>query len=65
MLVQARAFENGLVCMGMNGGANLQGTKGEHIIFAPAYNITREEIEKIAELFVKSVEDVLKRYLIQ
>ncbi|KAF9479594.1 hypothetical protein BDN70DRAFT_906231 [Pholiota conissans] len=62
MLVQARAMENGLVCMGMNGGANLQGTKGEHIIFAPAYNITKEEIEKVASLFIQSVEEVLKTH---
>ncbi|KJA28189.1 hypothetical protein HYPSUDRAFT_34571 [Hypholoma sublateritium FD-334 SS-4] len=60
MLVQARALKNGLVCMGMNGGANIEGTRGEHIIFAPAYNITREEIEKIATLFITSVDEILK-----
>lgn len=65
MLVQARAMENGLVCMGMNGGANLQGTKGEHIIFAPAYNVTKEEIEKIAGLFIRSVEEILREYNVQ
>ncbi|KAF8967730.1 hypothetical protein BDZ97DRAFT_1903295 [Flammula alnicola] len=60
MLVQARALENGLICMGMNGGANLEGTKGEHIIFAPAYNVTKEEVEKIAAIFIQSVEEILK-----
>lgn len=65
MLVQARALDNGLIVMGMTGGANLQGTKGDHIIFAPAYNITTEEVEKIADIFSQSVEEVLKEYDVQ
>ena len=60
MLVQARALENGLIVMGMVGGANLQGTKGDHIILAPAYNVTKEEIEKIVGIFVKSTEEILR-----
>ena len=59
MLVQARALKNGLIVMGMVGGANLEGTKGDHIILAPAYNVTKEEIEKIVDIFVKSVEEIL------
>jgi len=65
MLVQAKALENGLIVMGMVGGANLEGTKGDHIIFAPAYNITKEEIEKIAGVFVRSVDEILKEYNVQ
>ncbi len=60
MLVQARALKNGLVLMGMTGGANLEGTKGEHIIFAPAYNITKEQVEAIVNIFVQSVEEIIK-----
>ncbi|RDB23949.1 hypothetical protein Hypma_009168 [Hypsizygus marmoreus] len=62
MLVQARALNNGLLVMGMTGGSNLEGTKGDHIILAPAYNVTKEEIEKIATLFVQSVEEILLQY---
>ena len=58
--VQARALELGLVIMGMTGGSNLEGTKGNHIILAPAYIITKEQVEKIAAVFVQSVEEVLK-----
>ncbi|KAH9479472.1 Aminotransferase [Psilocybe cubensis] len=65
MLVQAKSLQNGLIVMGMVGGANLEGTKGEHIIFAPAYNITKEEVEKIASIFIRSVEDVLKEHIPQ
>ena len=60
MLVQERCLENGLVIMGLTGGSNLEGTKGSHAILAPAYNVTKEEVEKIVDIFVKSVETVLK-----
>ena len=65
MLVQARALENGLIVMGMVGGANLEGTKGDHIILAPAYNVTKEEIEKIVDIFVNSVEEILREFGVQ
>ena len=65
MLVQARALQNGLIVMGMVGGANLEGTKGDHIIFAPAYNVTKEEIEKIVDVFVFSVEEILSESGVQ
>ena len=60
MLVQARCLENGLIVMGMPPGANLKDTEGGHIIFAPAYNITHKEVERVVELFVVSVEEVLR-----
>ncbi|KAF8449163.1 hypothetical protein L210DRAFT_3609574 [Boletus edulis BED1] len=64
MLVQARCLENGLIAMGMNGGAKLDGSKGDHLMFGPAYNATTEEIEKIVEIFVKSVEEILRESLV-
>ncbi|KIL69369.1 hypothetical protein M378DRAFT_184532 [Amanita muscaria Koide BX008] len=57
MLVQAQALKNSLIVMGMTGGANVEGTRGEHMMFAPAYNIKQEEIETIVEVFVTSVEE--------
>jgi E3 ubiquitin-protein ligase TRIP12 len=60
MLVQARALEKGLITMGFVGGANLEGTKGDHILLAPPYNVTKDEIEKIVDLLVESVEEVLR-----
>jgi len=59
MLVQARAMKNGLIIMGMTGGADLQGNKGDHIILSPAYNVTKEEVETIAMIFVRSVNEIL------
>ena len=60
MLVQARCMENGLIVMGMPAGANLKDTEGGHIIFGPAYNITFKEVEKVVEVFVLSVEEVVR-----
>jgi adenosylmethionine-8-amino-7-oxononanoate aminotransferase len=59
MLVQYRAFDNGMSVMGMTGGSNLEGTKGDHIILAPPFNVTTEQIEKIAAVFIQSVEEIL------
>ncbi|KAJ7127194.1 pyridoxal phosphate-dependent transferase [Mycena epipterygia] len=59
MLVQAHALEIGVVIMGMTGGANLQGTKGDVILLAPAYNVTSQEVVKIVEMFGDSVDAVL------
>lgn len=59
MLVQARCLEKGLVIMGFYGGASLDGSKGEHCILSPAYNVTDEEVVKIVDLFVQAVVEVL------
>jgi E3 ubiquitin-protein ligase TRIP12 len=80
MLVQAQCMENGLVVMGaymrhlaklsLNaragffGGANLEGTKGEHFLLAPPYNVTSAEVEAIVDRFVTSVEEVLREHIV-
>ena len=58
MLVQARELANSLIVMGKAGCADLQleGNKGGHIILARVYNVTKEEIEKIVNIFVNNVE---------
>ncbi|KAF5336717.1 hypothetical protein D9758_015080 [Tetrapyrgos nigripes] len=60
MEVQARALEKSLIIMGMTGGSNLAGDRGDHLMLCPAYNITKEEVEKIVDIFVASVEEVLQ-----
>ncbi|KDQ61364.1 hypothetical protein JAAARDRAFT_45053 [Jaapia argillacea MUCL 33604] len=62
MLVQAKCLDKGLVAMGLTGGADVSGSKGDHMILAPAYNVTKEQVGTIADLFVESVEDVLKAH---
>ena len=58
-LVQAKCMENNMLILGMSGGGNVEGTKGEHAIFAPPYNVSDEEIELIVTTFEKSVNQVL------
>jgi len=57
---QQKALENGLIIMGLSGGANLEGSKGDHLILAPAYNVTKENIESMVDILVRSVEESLK-----
>jgi E3 ubiquitin-protein ligase TRIP12 len=64
MVVQARCLEKGLIVMGMTGGANIKGSEGDHIIFAPAYNMSRKEVERVVDMFVESVEEVLREVLV-
>ena len=60
MLAQHRAFQHGLNVLGMAGGSNSEGTKGDHVILAPAYTATKKQIEKIAAVFIQSVEEILR-----
>lgn len=59
LLLQNRCMQNGMIIIGMSGGANIEGTLGEHAIFAPPYNVTDGEIEKMVDIFVQSVDEVL------
>lgn len=60
MAVQARCLENGLIVMGMTGGADVSGTTGDHLMLSPAYNITKQEVENIVDGFVEGVEAILR-----
>ncbi|THH27692.1 hypothetical protein EUX98_g6496 [Antrodiella citrinella] len=60
ILVQQRCLENGLAIMGFRGGANVEGTRGDHVMFSPAYNVKEEEIEKIVDLFIEGAEEVYR-----
>lgn len=61
-LVQAQCFEKGLVVSVSISGGNAKGVEGDEIIFAPAYNVTRKEVEKVVDIFVESVEEVLREH---
>ena len=56
--VQAKAMELGLVIIGMSGGVD--GSRGDHIILAPAYTVSEKEVEEIVRRTVKAVEEVLQ-----
>ena len=63
-LIQSKCMENGLVIMGFHGGSNVEGTKGDHAMFSPAYNVTKELTEEIADIFVKSAEEIVESILV-
>ncbi|TFY68826.1 hypothetical protein EVJ58_g785 [Rhodofomes roseus] len=56
-LTQTRCMEKGLIIMGMSGGANVEGTAGDHLMLSPAYNVTPEQVKKIADIFVEAIEE--------
>jgi len=64
LLVQERCFSNGLVIMAFGGCANLEGTKGDHCLLSPAYTVTREELDRIVDIFVRSVEEILVGHML-
>jgi E3 ubiquitin-protein ligase TRIP12 len=63
LLVQERCLSNGLVIMGFGGCANVQGTKGDHCLLSPAYIVTKEELDTIVDIFVRSVEETLTEHV--
>lgn len=58
--VQQRALDKDLIIMGMAGTASLDGSKGDAILLSPAYNVTKEQVEHIVNVFVEAVEEVLQ-----
>lgn len=50
------AFENGLMCYPM--GGTIDGQRGDHVLFAPPYIITQNQIGDIVDLFSQTVDQV-------
>jgi adenosylmethionine-8-amino-7-oxononanoate aminotransferase len=45
---------------GDNRGSNIKRSEEDLIMFAPAYNIARKEVERIVEIFVERLDEVLR-----
>ncbi len=54
--IKKAAFENGLMCYPM--GGTIDGQRGDHVLFAPPYIVTEEQIGDIVALFAKTVDQV-------
>jgi adenosylmethionine-8-amino-7-oxononanoate aminotransferase len=54
---KAAAFERGLLIY--PGGGTVDGCAGDHILLAPPYNVTDEELEMIVDLLAQTVDAVL------
>ncbi|KAG8901857.1 hypothetical protein FRB99_005034 [Tulasnella sp. 403] len=61
-LLQAKTMDKGLICIAMDGGAD--GYNGSHAILAPPYNVTKQQVEQIVDLFVDSVEELVREVLL-
>ena len=55
--IQKIALDLGLMCYPSQGCAD--GTQGDHLLLAPAYTSTREEIETICDLITQAIETAL------
>ncbi len=55
--IQKTALDLGLMCYPSQGCAD--GTQGDHVLLAPAYNSTSEEIETICNLITQAIETAL------
>jgi adenosylmethionine-8-amino-7-oxononanoate aminotransferase len=55
--VGAEAYARGLACYPM--GGTLDGRRGDHVLLAPPYNVTRDELHMIVERFGDAVEAAL------
>jgi len=51
------AFENGLICYPM--GGTIDGRRGDHVLLAPPFIISDDEIGELVEKLGRSVDDVL------
>lgn len=54
--VRRRAFANGLICY--PSGGNVDGLRGDHIILAPPYTATRNEIDEIIDKLAETLRQI-------
>ncbi|CCO29850.1 hypothetical protein BN14_03871 [Rhizoctonia solani AG-1 IB] len=57
VLLQDMTMDKGLIAIAMTG--SVDGKRGDHMILAPPYNVTREELKIIVDRAVESVEGLL------
>lgn len=58
MKIRAQAMENGLICYPV--GGNVDGQRGDIVIFAPPYNCTDNELTEIVDKGAGSIRQVLQ-----
>ncbi|EJU02631.1 PLP-dependent transferase [Dacryopinax primogenitus] len=61
-LVQAKTMQKGLIVIAMAG--SLDGGKGDYVILAPPYNVTKEEMDEIVKRLNESLEELVREYLV-
>ncbi|ODV61835.1 PLP-dependent transferase [Ascoidea rubescens DSM 1968] len=51
-------YKDGMQILGLDG--TVDGKKGDHMMFSPAYTVTKEEIDKIVSVFVQACDELEK-----
>ncbi len=54
--IKKAAFARGLMAYPM--GGTIDGVRGDHVLFAPAFIINENDVTKIVELFSSALDDV-------
>lgn len=54
--IKDKLFENGVQCLALRG--TVDNNLGDHILFCPAFSITRREVDKIIEITVRSIKQI-------
>lgn len=62
MAIHERGLTEGYGISLYPGNGTLDGVLGDHVLIAPAYNSTADQIEMMAELTAKTVTDALKGF---
>ena len=57
-LISNRAFEKGLICYPGSGGAD--GVRGDHILLAPPFIITEEQIDAIMSILHSTIAEITR-----
>lgn len=56
--IKKAAFARGLMAYPM--GGTIDGVRGDHVLFAPAFIVTEDDVAKIVDLFAGALDDVFK-----
>ena len=54
--IKKAAFARGLMAYPM--GGTIDGVRGDHVLFAPAFIVTKDDVAKIVDLFAAALDDV-------
>ncbi|MEL6522014.1 MAG: aminotransferase class III-fold pyridoxal phosphate-dependent enzyme, partial [Pseudomonadota bacterium] len=57
--IKKEAFANGLICYPM--GGTIDGQRGDHVLLAPPFTISDEQIQELTDKLAMSIENVLNR----
>ena len=55
------AFEKGLIVLA--GGGSVDGILGDHIMIAPAFNVSEADVDRLVDILEETIKEVQKKSL--